>query len=889
MEIRFEGDQEYQLDAIGAVVQLFEGQPLLETEFVLSEGGIGAIANELDLSDDDLLANVRSVQEENDLPSDDELAPIEQQIEAATGDESARWFNFSVEMETGTGKTYVYIRTALELYQRYGMRKFIIVVPSVAIREGVLKTLRMTEQHLRDLYGNPPYRYYAYSSDTLNVVRQFALSDGIELMVMTIDSFNKASNIIRQPTDRLQGETPLHLIQATRPILILDEPQNMETELRVDALSHLNPLLALRYSATHRNPYCLIYRLTPADAYRQQLVKQIDVAGVEREADANQVFLRLDSISAGKRTVSAKLAIHKLMAGGVVREKVVTVRNGDRLVDKATRPEYEGFDVDEIIPDYGIRFTNDIEVRLGEARGADREAIFEAQIRYTVEEHLRKQARLKEAGLKVLSLFFIDRVANYTDDEGLIRVLFDKAFTDLRDRFPEWKGRAPEEVRSAYFAEKRRRSGDVEAFDSSGRAVEDERAYDLIMRDKEQLLSFDEPVAFIFSHSALREGWDNPNIFQICTLNQTRSEVRKRQEIGRGVRLPVNQAGDRVRDPALNVLTVVANESYEQYVSTLQAEITDEFGADGLPPKPGNARQRGTARLVKAHQLKPEFQELWNRIKHKTRYAVAIDSDRIVNDVVPELDRLTIKPLRVTLRKGRVRVSADDLFGAQQVAATRTAMELGPAVLPNVVDLVTHLLEHSAPPIRLTRETLAEIFRRCSNRRAALANPHEWAMLASRVIREKLADQLVDGIKYEKLNEWYELTQFQLEILAWEQYLIPADRSLYDHVVFDSDVEKKFVQDLEQREDVKLYIKLPNWFKVPTPVGEYNPDWAIVVESVDEAGLPKETVYLVAETKGHTERGKLRPSEQRKIDCAERHFEDALGVDYRVVKAASDV
>lgn len=953
MEFKFDPNQEFQVKAIETVVDLFDGQIRMQTAVRFKEASLSlaAVSNRLDLDEATLLENLRIVQRLNGIRQDECLECIEELVPTMVGLRRVRFPNFSVEMETGTGKTYVYLRTALELNQRYGMRKFIVVVPSVAIREGVLKTLQVTERHFRELYGNPVYRYYVYDSANLTQVRQFAQTDSVEVMIMTLDSFNKASNVIRQSTDRLQGETPLFLVQAARPVLILDEPQNMESEKAIAALATLDPLLALRYSATHRNPYNVVYRLTPAEAYRQGLVKKIEVDSVVRENEENQPYLRVENIQTKKHTVAARLKIHRLMKSGQVKETTVTVRPGDSLEEKSNRSDYAGWEIDEINPGLGIvRFANNVDLKQGEEQGADREAIFEAQIRHTIEEHFRKQGRLKDAGIKVLSLFFIDRVANYAAEDGVIRQLFDREFEELKSKYPDWTDLSPEDVQAAYFAERRRRGGTREALDSvSGESKEDEGAYDLIMRDKEALLSFPEygddeeerrkkRVAFIFSHSALREGWDNPNVFQICTLNQTASLVKKRQEVGRGIRLAVDQSGGRVTDDRVNILTVVANESYRKYVENYQSEIAfeyreeiearygkpigdltdeerrrieEEYGEGILPPAPRKAGEK-KARLRKARALSPEFKELWERIKHKTRYAVKIDTEALLDEAVPEIERTEVAAPRVSITKAQVVAGEDGVFEAMQISAARTAKTLsGRWPLPNLVNLMTNLLEHTSPPTLLTRRTLLEVYRRVGNKRMALDNPHEWATTAVRILKQKLADHLVDGIEYIRRSDapggsgllaqekWYEMQQVldDEEVELFSKYIVTSggNKSVYDLVPCDSEVERRFVEDLEARTDVKLYLKLPYWFTVPTPVGEYRPDWAIVMEGHEGDGKP--VLYLVSETKGTLNKDELRPNEWRRIMCGAAHFgskqyrkKGALqGVDYKVVKAAREL
>jgi type III restriction enzyme len=507
MEFKFDGKQEFQTNAVESIARMFDGQARIEStiRYEARAGFLGS-PNHLDLTEDDILRNLQIVQQSNSLQSSPALELIEREVEAVDGKKKSSFANFSVEMETGTGKTYVYIRTALELNKRFGFRRFIIVVPSIAVKEGVLKTFEVTEKHFRELYGNVPYKFYPYDSSNLTQVRQFASSSNIEFMVMTLDSFNKAltengkGNVIRRPTDRLQGATPIHLVQASRPILILDEPQNMESENSIAALADLDPLLALRYSATHRKPYNLVYRLTPTEAYRQGLVKKIEVASVTKEDDVNQVFIQLEGIESKKNKVTASVLVNKLMKPGTVKSKSVTVRISDNLQDKTNLPEYVSFLVEEINPGSGtITFGNGIQMQIGEARGADKEAVFEAQIRYTIEEHFRKQKRLKQFGLKVLSLFFIDKVDNYVDD-GLIHRLFVKAFNELKQKYPEWNSIDSEEVQASYFAFTKKKGGEriYEDSNSGKESEKDKEAYDLIMRDKERLLSFDSGVSFSF-------------------------------------------------------------------------------------------------------------------------------------------------------------------------------------------------------------------------------------------------------------------------------------------------------------------------------------------------------------------------------------------------------
>ena len=846
MKLRFDAHQPFQVRAVEAVADLLDGQPPVEAAVDLGPGDLPAVANRLDLDEPRLVANLRRVQEDNGIRPDDGLRFLEEEIEAPGGTRTVRFPNFSVEMETGTGKTYVYLRTMLELFHRYRLRKFIVVVPSVAIREGVLKSLEVTRDHFARLYGNTVLRHAAYDASSRSQVSQFALSGGVEVLVMTIDAFNKAANVIRRSADRLQGRAPIEYIQAARPVLILDEPQNMESPKSRAALASLDPLLALRYSATHRRPYNLVCRLTPFDAYRQGLVKRIEVASVAREEDAGRPWVRVAGVRSGRRSVTARLAVRKLSAGGAPRESTVTVRAGDSLAEKTARSEYRGFDVDEI--DAGrevVRFSNGVELRAGEEHGPDREALFREQIRLTLDEHFRKQDRLRGAGIKVLSLFFIDRVANYAGPEALIRRLFDEAFDALKGGWPEWRDLAPEAVQAGYFAH-RRRGGAVEWLDSvSGESAEDAAAYSLIMRDKEALLSFPGPadcdedrrrrqVAFLFSHSALREGWDNPNVFQICTLNQSVSEVRKRQEVGRGMRLCVDQEGRRVRDGEINVLTVVANESYRRYAAGLQSEIAEEYraeiesrcgralsalgeaerrrleeeyGAGILPPAPRRAGSRPSA--GRDGELSPEFRRLWERVEARTRFALRIDTDRLVAGALGELESRPLSRPGLTVARGRIQVKGPGAFEAQAQGETRGVAAEGGGLLPNLLETMADLLERASPPVRVTRRTLLEIFRAAPDPEAALASPHEFAAAAAAGLRGSLAGLLARGVQYERRDGWYEMSQVEEG----------------DPLSFAG---------LEGRGGVELCARLPRSFTVPTPAGACDPDWAVVTSREGE-------------------------------------------------------
>ncbi len=651
IQFKFDPNQDYQLEAIQSVVDLFQGLPRHDTAFTLGEDLVPNLPPFEDLHDQWLYNNLAAVQKrgiEQGMPVQRSLTlDVDTGIELkGVSNDSWSYPNFTVEMETGTGKTYVYLRTIMELRKYYGFRKFIIVVPSVAIYEGVAKHFDQLHSHFDALYANEPVNLMRYDSDRLSALRGFATSSFVEILVITIQSFRLARNRIYQASEQLHGERfPYQYIQETRPILILDEPQNMETRKARAALRTLHPLFALRYSATHRSSPNHIYSLTPFEAFQRGLVKRIQVDAITAHDDFNQPFLALDVISRG-RGITAKVRTYVTDAGRT-READVNLRQGDDLHAKTGRDEHQGYVVQEIHAGHGwVEFTNGVKLHLDEVIGPSRPEIFRAQIERTVSHHMQRQQELADHGIKVLSLFFIDRVANYVGIDGIIRRLFRAAFEKYKADFPFFRDLDVDDVHNGYFAKRSRKSQPDEYIDTSGRTVSEraaeKEAFQLIMRDKERLLSFDEPTCFIFAHSALKEGWDNPNVFQICTLNQTVSTMKKRQEIGRGLRIPVNQSGERVFDDEVNILTVVANESYQTYAETLQNEYVED-GHATPPPKP---TQVGQATAHRNDDLfnDSRFRDFWTKLLRRTDYRIHIDAPALIQECIDYLNNVVQFP-----------------------------------------------------------------------------------------------------------------------------------------------------------------------------------------------------------------------------------------------------
>ena len=890
MKLKFESNQQYQLDAINAVVDIFAGQPTdsddanrhMDRGRQLSLEATIAKGNSLTLDMAQIIENTHKIQEKNDIEKSetkegDFSFPTNFPLE--TSEKSLKHgMNFSIEMETGTGKTYVYLRTIHELHQHYGWKKFIIVVPSVAIREGVLKNLAITREHFADLYNKPEMDYYVWDSKKTGQAREFATNDTLQIMVITIDSFAKAQNVMNKQSD--YGR-PLDFIKATHPVVILDEPQNMETDIRRNAIASLNPLCTLRYSATHKHLYNLLYRLTPVDAYDKGLVKKIEVHSVQSEDNYNDAYINVLSLERQSKTRSfAKIEVDASDEYGLQR-KTIKVFPGDDLEAKTGRSVYAGYYVESINHgDDCVEFSNGKVVYVGQRDESLHDDIIKRQIELTIDDHFDKQRRLGSS-VKVLSLFFIDKVANYREytangtKKGKFAKWFEEAYAKVASK-PKYAGvmdnLSASEVHDGYFAADKsgqwKDSRDTKG--EGGRTKDDDTAYNLIMKDKERLLDTGEPLRFIFSHSALREGWDNPNVFQICTLNETSSQMKKRQEIGRGLRLPVNIDGQRVYDDSVNILTVIANESYADFSRKLQTEIEEETGIH-FGGRIKNRDDRRPVRFQKSRALDPAFKELWDKIKHKTTYRVAIDIEKLVTEAANELSQVTISKPNIAETKTLIdSMGNDNGFMVRETGFNTYAARQTEVKIPN-------LLADIQRQTQMTRRVIFEVLDQAGMFEQMIINPQQVIDETAQAINRVKRRLAVDGVKYYRTGEYYDMTLFENDEL--QTYLYDAAmksgavavtdqaKTIYDYVAVDSEVEREFMQSLEDNVDVKFYIKLPSWFKIDTPVGKYNPDWAVAFDG-------DRRIYFVAETKGSDDinDNHLSANERSKITAARQHF-----------------
>lgn len=919
MKLQF-SHQDYQTQAVNAVVKVFDGQPLAKSDFALTgqNGSVtyaadGSIGNGLKLSDEQVLANVQAVQKANGLPVSAELV-------ASLSDNQKEGFcplNFTIEMETGTGKTYTFIKTMYELNKLYGFKKFVVVVPSVAIREGTMKNLEITRSHFAADYANVPCVPILYNGDKLTELRHFAQSDALSVLVINIDSFTKDNNKIKQKGER--AFAPIEYIKAVNPIVIVDEPQNFETDVRRRALMDLNPLCTLRYSATHKNPYNLLYSLNPVQAYDLGLVKQIEVDGVLADDDHNQAFVELVSIDAKAKGITAKVRMDVNDKTGPKR-KELTLKLGEDLYEKSGKRDVyrDGYILNEFLSNDEIEFSGGRVLRVNQAQGGLADDVMKFQIERTVAAHFAKLKNVQPIGVKVLSLFFIDKVANYRafDEDGnrvagKFEVWFEEAFNKYAN-MPKYRGLIPHAasaVHDGYFSGDKRGKGakakTVWVDSTEKGSAKDDSTYQLIMKDKERLLSADEPLQFIFSHSALREGWDNPNVFQICTLNVRKSDLTKRQEIGRGLRLCVDKNGERVQDKRVNVLTVIPNESYEAFAKALQQEIEEETGVS-FERRVKNARAKAIVSRKKDLSLQDQalFKAIWEKISYQTRYRVKLDTDRLIELCVNALADTNQYPVvrapKIRANRAKIVMRRDGVEGIHYGTDMTEAREYGVTV-PDVYAYIQNR-------VHLSRTTLFAILDGSGRMGELLVNAQAFLDLAISAIRTCLQTLMVEGIEYHTINgRRYEMSLFDGEI---ETYLSsvypPADDELttpisktllqaqplgddkqpagepFACVLSDSDTESQFAHDCTVDERVKFFFKLPGKFKIPTPLGTYNPDWAVVLENDSR-------VYFVAETKSTTVKANRRPAENLQIACGRKHFELAEGVAFKDVTTLEEL
>ena len=878
MKLEFESNLEYQKTAISAVIELFKGQSKHTAWFNLYSNGnndpIIAVKNNLDIDKEQIFQNLQEIQEKNGVAKSRSLDSMD----------------FSVEMETGTGKTYVYLRTIYELNAHYGFSKFIIVVPSIAIREGVQKSLEITREHFQNIYAREPLNYTIYNSKRPVDIKNFAKSNNIEIIVMNIDSFAKDQNVINKINET--GHKLIEYIQETSPVVIIDEPQNMETEKRKEAIKSLNGLCHLRYSATHKHQYNSVYQLDPVKAYDLGLVKQIEVDSIYSDAAFNDAYVFVGDFKTAKTSCSVKLTIHVNDKVGV-KKKTISAKVGDDLFELSNHREVykDGYILNEMnVQDENITFSNGITLYKGLENGNDaKDDIKRFQIRRTIKEHLAKEAKLSKDGIKVLSLFFMDKVSNYRDYEenqavkGKYALWFEEIY---REEFKKCykkdiSDKELDRLHNGYFSQDKK--GILK--DTKGNTQADDDTYSLIMKDKEKLLDINEPLRFIFSHSALREGWDNPNVFQICTLNETTSEMKKRQEIGRGLRLAVDKDGKRIRGKNINRLTVIANESYDDFAKALQSEIEEDCGVN-FQGRIKDRAQRTKVIYKNNFQADPLFLAIWNKIKYKTTYRVHYDTNQLIDKVV-EAIKILPKITEPILYMEKVSLNIDEEgIQTNYLASERNKTQI---IAKNIPDIFAYIENKT----QLTRTTILEILKKSERIGDISKNPQDFLDKVCDVISREMQELMIDGIRYQKVG----LTEYEMKLFDSKELEIYMNdnsfqvtntgKTIYENIVpLDSETENQFAKECETSEQVKYYFKLPNWFKIKTPIGNYNPDWALVFENDAK-------IYFVVETKNTgndvVDLSKLSKSELLKIKCGKAHFKIMDDVRYEVVTKVSDL
>ena len=989
--------QKFQADAAKAVVDVFAGQPYLTPTYMMDRGSgyyqIG-VSEERDFTG---FSNQRIVPELTDGRILEQLQKIQRAGQIKPSDKLEGHYNLTIEMETGVGKTYTYIKTMFELNQHYGWSKFIVVVPSVAIREGVYKSFQMTQEHFAEEYGKK-IRFFIYNSAQLTEIDRFASDNSINVMIINSQAFNakgKDARRIYMKLDEFRSRRPIDIIAKTNPILIIDEPQSVEGKQTKERLKEFHPLLTLRYSATHKSDsiYNMVFRLDAMEAYNRRLVKKIAVKGItESGTTATDSFIYLESINLSKSDPTATLQFEVKMASGAPKKKSRIVKIGDNLYDySGGLEEYRnGFVVKQIDGrDDSVEFLNGIKIFAGDVIGAvDEDQIRRIQIRETILSHLQRERQLFYKGIKVLSLFFIDEVANYREYDaanqpvnGKYAIMFEEEYEDIIGSMQLAIGE-DEYIKYLQSISAARTHAGYFSVDGKGKMVnskvgrkettsDDVSAYELIMKNKELLLDRDparSPVRFIFSHSALREGWDNPNVFQICTLKQSSSDVRKRQEVGRGLRLCVNQSGERMDTNVLgndvhniNILTVIASESYDSFAKGLQTEmaeavadrpravtvelfvgkvIKDEHGNeqvidqdtasaihydmivngyidrkgtltdkyyedkangeikvaeevadsaasvldiidsiyDARSMQPENARSNNVELQVDKGKLAmPEFKALWSRINAKSAYVVDFDTEELIQKAILSLNsKLRVSKIHFQVETGvmdTIRSKAELLSGASFVKEESGSYGVTMTANSNVkYDLIGKLVDETG----LTRKALVSILKgiQPSVFNQFKDNPEEFIVKAATLINDEKATAVIEHITYDVLDDHYGTEIFTDPTIKGRLGVnaMKAKKHLYDHIIYDSTGERDFAANLDTNTNVAVYIKLPDGFYIATPVGHYNPDWAIAFYE----GTVKH-IYFVAETKGSMSSMQLRLIEESKIHCAREHFKAISG------------
>ena len=877
MELKLE-ELSYQREAVDAVVRLFEGQTRNTFDMACSEG---VRSNIFTLPSECIHENILAIIEGNGI--DKEITSLDQTLD------------FCIEMETGTGKTLVYLKTIYELYRQYAFTKFIILVPSVAIKEGVLSTFDVFKRQLANVYGFAP-ACFEYDSKRLNRVMTFVEEQHPQIMVMTLQSFNAEDRILNQTQreDLFFNMSFIDTIARTRPIIIMDEPQeDMDTENAVARIDALNPLCRLRYSATHKVVRNLIYRLTPFDSYQQGILKKIEVLTV---AEQNQeTMLRVELIEVkkyqGGQLPRARLRLWFAKQDGSFVSRVFRLLAvGDNLEKLTGNAAYRGYVICRIWKPlrehtYRCEFENGAVV-IEKEKAADLEGIFGEQLYWLIDSHLAKRDRLAPQGIKCLSLIFIDRVDNYVQPDGIIRRIFAEKYRQVCREKLNYEPTEEETagVQGYYFA----RTGKGEYTDNERSMRTNTELFDLILKQKETLLSIGNPVEFIFSHSALGVGWDNPNIFNIATLNQSYSEIKKRQEIGRGLRISVNQKGQRVYDAHdcpegddINVLTIVPNETYETFVSQYQSEIKEIYGTTDSGAKTRHKKKGAHPRKRRLNRndaiyKSDSFREFWRRLSQRTDYTVVIDEDAVVIRATEALNALKIQHYTAEIALNRFEQLEAHEVTTQHLGSERRRLR----AYFGAVDLVKELSEGTS----LSYPTVIRVLRELVNRTAIISNPARFIHEASSRIREIELDELLRGLTYEPSGEKFDVSRLEPNFVLYADTIETPNRGLYDRVVFDSKFEREFASFADNDDEVVCFLKLPAFYQIPTPIGPYNPDFGVVIRRKHLRNGEETEFYLVIETKGTNEladKKTFRESEAYKIKCAMKHF-DALGVDAHV-------